>query len=221
MSARSLGQSRPRLAWRVVALALLGFAPVTSPATASGIATCEEPFVFPDKAVNVIIAPYEFTVEARDPEAKTDVGETGRQLTLALELDTVLTARYPSLGVIAVLPQQATTGVKKCTADSIVSGLLWRKDKYVPQPGQALIIVTGLIYQEGEDLLLQTKLRSGTFHQYLTRHHAKRPRRTHNRSSGCPGRGARSHCCRRHGLSCIPTTPDHEVGPESDQRDFS
>ncbi len=223
MSARPLGQSRARLAWRSFALALLGLAPVISPASASGIGSCEQPFVFPDTAVNVIVAPYEFAGgEARDPDSMTNVGEAARDLARALALDTVLTARYQRLGVIAVLPLDVTAGVaerEKCTADSIVWGLLWRKDKYAPRPGQALIVISGLIYQEGEELFLQTKLRS--VHFIGTSHGTDRsppPRCTH---SQFPGRRARGDCFRRYGLFCIPTTLDHEVGPESDQRYLS
>jgi hypothetical protein len=126
-----------------------------------------EPFVFSGSAVNVLILPYEFAGGAdADPNAELDVNKTERELMRLLKLDTVLTARFGSLGVITIQPQpqNATAGVvgEKCTADDIVERLLRQRD-HAPKANQALIIITGLIYREGEDLFFQTKLRSILF----------------------------------------------------------
>jgi hypothetical protein len=173
MPIRLLSQSRTRLVWCSVTLLLLGLATITTCATADTNTPCEAPFVFPDSAVNVLILPYELAGSGvHNPDAKWDGSEAARDLTWALARDTVLSARYDGLGVITVLPKHATEGVvegEECTADAIVSRLISRggEDKYAPQPGQAFVIMTGLLYQEADDLFLQTKLRSvriGTSH---------------------------------------------------------
>ena len=164
MPVYSLGRFRVRLAWQIAAFTLLGLAAVTSRATAS---SCNEPFVFSDSAVNVLILPYEFAGGAdAGPNAELDMNKTERDLMRLLKLDTVLTARFGSVGVITIQPQpqNATVGVvgERCTADDIVERLLRQKD-HAPKANQALIIITGLIYREGEDLFFQTKLRSILF----------------------------------------------------------
>ena len=150
-----------RFCQRSVMLALLGLESIATCATAKSIMPCEAP-LFADASVNVIILPFEYAGSDADEQyIKWGTSEAARDLTWALAQDTILSARYEGLGVVAVPPKQLAEG-EGCTEDAVASWLEKQTGEYTnaPRPGQAFILLSGLIYQEAGELFLQTKLRS-------------------------------------------------------------
>jgi hypothetical protein len=134
-----------------------GLAPATllhTGAEAGMVASLDEPAVFPDAALNVVVLPYQ-----TDKAVGRPLGGPARELGLLLQLDSLLTlGRYGGFGTVYL---HSRGDGEDPPEESVEDQLLDRKPGAgaVVQPGQALIVVWGRIYQEGPDIYLQTYLR--------------------------------------------------------------
>jgi len=139
------------LAVLVLAGGLLG----ASRAEAGMMSSCDEPVVFPEAALNVVVLPYK-----ADRAVGRPLGGPARVLGLLLQLNSLLTlGRYGSLGTVYLHSPREDGG--DCSEELVEDQLLNKKPGAgaVVQPGKALILLWGRIYQEGPDIYLQSYLR--------------------------------------------------------------
>ena len=131
-----------------IALAIgASFAFATS-AHAGALASCREPFAFVNADVNVVVLPYFQSGAAQRP-----LNGLGSQLALLLKLETLYRAlSYDKWGVVLL------TGTKEECDPARVT------DKLVQQnmihPGGRLIVVFGKVYQQDNDVYVQTFARA-------------------------------------------------------------
>ena len=118
------------------------------------MASCDQPAVFPGAALNVVVLPYK-----ADRAVGRPLGGPARELGLLIQLNSLLTlGRYGSLGAVYL---HSSPDRDDCPEEEVEDQLLYRRPGAgaVVQPGRAIILLWGRIYQEGEDIYLQTYLR--------------------------------------------------------------
>jgi hypothetical protein len=118
------------------------------------MSSCDEPSVFSGAALPFVVLPYKADLAVGQP-----LGDPAANLGLLLQLNSLLTlGRYGSLGAVFLHSRE---GRDDCPEELVEDQLLDRKpgaDRVV-QPGKALILLWGRIYQEGSDIYLQSYLR--------------------------------------------------------------
>jgi hypothetical protein len=130
--------------------ALLLLLPALASAGAQNI-PCREPFVFSGAAVNVVVLPYAYSVPAADS------ADTGRQLSVLVQLETLRAiARFGSVGAV-----QLVGSAEECAPEAVLAKLLGQQGGASAQvtPGHGLVLVWGRVYQEDEDIYVQTFVR--------------------------------------------------------------
>jgi|KBSMisStandDraft_5_1062788.scaffolds.fasta_scaffold51588_3 hypothetical protein len=105
-----------------------------------------QPFAFKDAEINVVILPY-----FQAGQAQHDLNGLGSQLALLVKLDTLYRAMaYDRWGIILL------TGRKEeCNPEKIASDLI---PSMIP-PGGRLIVIWGKLYQQDENVYVQTFVR--------------------------------------------------------------
>jgi hypothetical protein len=126
---------------------------------------CHEPLVFSGSPVNVFAVEYESPRNDRptrpgDSTGDRDLKKTAQQLTWLIKLDAFLTARYDGLAVVTAL-DEGPPGA--CRPQTLFDTLMRLHGERAPQPGQALVFLYGRIYQEGQEIFLQSYLRRVRF----------------------------------------------------------
>ncbi len=145
-----------------IATLLLVFAAITPKVHAMGNAPCDSARVFDGAAVNVVVLPYAYT--APPQMAERDIGEKLTALIQGEVLYSIL--RFQSIGVVRLYGDP-----EDCSPDRVLPRLItppsvdWGAFFQNPPaslkgPGRsALVVLWGTIYQEGENLYVQTFLR--------------------------------------------------------------
>jgi hypothetical protein len=118
-------------------------------ARAGMLAACEEPSGFAGP-VQVFVLQYGFEPSAL--EADQRLVETARRLSYLIQLDVLANDSYGSIA--SILLQEEKSG--SCTAGEVQDRLL---GSGALRPGQAVALVWGRIYREGDDVLVQSYLR--------------------------------------------------------------
>jgi len=140
--------------------AVLALSAGLGPARAGGIAPCYDPFVFSGSPVNVFTVEYESPQNDRpirpgETRENRDLKKTAQQLTWLIKLDAFLTTRFGGLAVVTAL-DEGPPGA--CRPETLLGRLMGMRGVRGPQPGQALLFLYGRIYQEGQEIFLQSYL---------------------------------------------------------------
>lgn len=116
---------------------------------------CSSPFVFSDAAVNVVVLPY-------DDTAVSDATShnSGTQLALLVQMDAL--SHILGYGNVGAVQMEASPGASRECSATIVAGKILGKN-YGAQaqikPEHGLVLVWGLMYEEDDDLYVQTYMR--------------------------------------------------------------
>jgi hypothetical protein len=131
---------------RRAAAALLAFACLLAPAAVGGMmAACEEPQVFPDAAVNAVILPYRYT--GARPDAR--LSEAARALSRMLQQEVLFSMlKYDSVGATELVRMSS----RPCNPNEVLQRVRMR-------PGHGIALLWGRIYEEGNDLFVQSYIR--------------------------------------------------------------
>ena len=123
-------------------LTLLCVAPL---ANAVGFARCGgRPFAFKDADVNVVILPY-----FQSGQSSHDLSGLGSQLALLVKLDTLYRAMtYDKWGIVLLAGPKEQCKPETIAFDLLLSGMV--------HPGSRLIVVWGTLYQQDENVYVQT-----------------------------------------------------------------
>lgn len=126
-------------------------------ASAGGFMPCEMPFVFSGAAANIV--PIEFLATASDARNSDSASfqklqRTAQHLAWLVELDSWHQPTYGSLGVVAHLFLRQI-----CAPDEILSGIIEGRGGGRVKPEQVLLVLQGRIFIEGEQVLVQSRLR--------------------------------------------------------------
>ena len=115
-------------------------------AQAGAIASCGAPVVFEDAEVNVVVLPY-----LQSGSSPRQLNGLGSQLALLVKLETLYRAlAYDSWGIVLLTGQK-----QECDPDRIARDLLSRI-----HPSGRLLEVWGKLYQQDQDIYVQTFARS-------------------------------------------------------------
>src|SRR6516225_6336769 len=130
---------------------------------------CRFPMVFEGAAVNVVVLPYRYAGES------DSLTSLGNRLSLLVKLD-VLTniLEYGSVGAVQMeMPEGTSKNDPSCLPETVLPILLGSRPPQMGlagmydtrgsanalRPGHALVLVWGLLYEEGEDVFVQTYAR--------------------------------------------------------------
>jgi hypothetical protein len=133
----------------LVALLLAGWL-WAGTAQAGGRLPCEAPQIFSAAAVNVLVLPY------RDARTnRQDRGSAGWRLATLVQQETLLALlKYQSIGVTELT---AESGL--CDVRQVLQQVTRGQGNGQLAPGRALVVIWGRVYQEGEDIYVQSYLR--------------------------------------------------------------
>jgi hypothetical protein len=136
----------------VAIVAFVGLFPVAAHAGRPNV-PCQSPFVFPDASVNVVVMPYR---ESGLPQ-KQGKG-SGTELSLLIQMDVL--SHILDHGNVGAVQLEATTPAEQevCRPEIVGNKLLARAAgaEATVAPGNGLVLVWGLLYEEDEDLYVQT-----------------------------------------------------------------
>jgi hypothetical protein len=116
---------------------------------------CRRPYVFPGATLNAVIVPYQY-VGTHDTLERS---QAAQRLGLILQRE-VLHSLLAYNGIAAVQLIKPSGGAT-CDADIIAAQLLGRApgaESHVG-PGQSLVVLSGILYEEGADLYIRSFLR--------------------------------------------------------------
>lgn len=133
-----------------VALAMLvaGLS-VSDSAQAGGLGVCEAPFAFEAADVNVVVLPYTYAGGPDNPLSKT-----AKKLPLLIQLDSLFSLiKYGSVGVTYLRGEEQICE----TVEAKLLGKAPGAERQV-RPGHGLVVLWGTIYEEGNDIYLQSYL---------------------------------------------------------------
>jgi hypothetical protein len=136
----------------VAAVVFMGLFPRAAYAGRANV-PCQSPFVFPDAAVNVVVLPYR---ESGLPQMEGK--GSGTELSLLIQMD-VLSHILDHGSVGAVQLEADTPAEQNVCRPEIVGNKLLEKTpgaETTVGPGKGLVLVWGLLYEEDEDLYVQT-----------------------------------------------------------------
>jgi hypothetical protein len=134
-------------------------------AYAAPIDSCREPFVFTQLPINLLAVEYTSrtigTPSQSHPDRDLALETTAQQLAWLVKLDAALSAIYSGLGIVGAY---ANGDPQACAPDQLLASLAERKQD-LGRSGQALLILYGRIYQEDDNVYLQSYLRRVRFGQ--------------------------------------------------------
>ncbi|OJA84510.1 hypothetical protein [Burkholderia ubonensis] len=123
-------------------------------ARAGAIAPCDQPVVFEGSAVNVLVLPY--TAGVSFDEHVTTIG---MRLSLLIQQDSLIRlAKYSSIAVVDLVPRRKGGFESPCNPETVLRVALgWTPGapRHI-QPGKGVVLVWGRIYQEKDDIYIQT-----------------------------------------------------------------
>lgn len=136
----------------IAAIASIGLFPLAAHAGRPNV-PCPSPFVFPDAAVNVVVLPYR---ESGLPQMQGK--GSGTELSLLIQMD--LLSHILDHGNVGAVQLEATTPAEQdsCRPEVVANKLLNNipgAETTVAQ-GRGLVLVWGLLYEEDDDLYVQT-----------------------------------------------------------------
>jgi hypothetical protein len=132
----------------LVALALLVI-PAVASAQINGVG-CSNPLISPDAAINVVVLPYS------QPASLGPMSPFGEELAEVVKLETMLTiARLRTVAAVHLFHDVRGA----CAPDAVYARLRTKAAPRPLQPGRALILIWGRIFESGEDLFIQTFIR--------------------------------------------------------------
>jgi hypothetical protein len=118
---------------------------------------CRFPMVFDGAAVNVVVLPYTY---AGSDYALSDLGT---RLSLLVKLDVLShILDYGSVGAVQMeMPEGVRTTDRSCQPETVLAKLLGDSQGPVIalRPRHGLVLVWGLMYEEGDDIFVQTYAR--------------------------------------------------------------
>jgi hypothetical protein len=116
------------------------------PAQAIAIASCREPFGFGGAEVNIVVLPY-----YQEGPSPVDLNGTGTQIALLLKLETLFRAtEFDHWGIVLM------TGTKQECDPDVVGKRMMASEIH---PGGRLILLWGKLYQQEDDIYVQSYLR--------------------------------------------------------------
>ncbi len=118
-------------------------------ARAGMLAACDEPAGFAGP-VQVFVLQYGFEPSAADADPR--LVETARRLSYLMQLDVLANDSYGSIASILLQEERSDS----CRAGVVQNRLL---ESGALRPGQAVALVWGRVYREGDEVLVQTYLR--------------------------------------------------------------
>jgi hypothetical protein len=116
------------------------------------MAPCETPRVFSGAAVNALILPYRYT----GPKRFYPLSETGDKLSRILQLEVLFSMlKHGDVGSTVLMGKPG-----KCNVKSVLKKLMGHPIGYPGEllPGRALVILSGRIFEDGDDIYLQSYL---------------------------------------------------------------
>jgi hypothetical protein len=116
---------------------------------------CRNPFVFSDAAVNVVVLPYDDTAVSEATSRNS-----GTQLALLIQMDALShILRYGNVGAVQMEAPPGAGG--DCNVNAVAAKLLAKEHgaQAQIQPEHGLVLVWGLMYEEDDDLYIQTYVR--------------------------------------------------------------
>jgi hypothetical protein len=142
--------------WYLSAFATLLFAP---PAGADiSHRSCKTPMVFEDAAVNVVVLPYRYAAGNN-----SSLSNMGNRLSLLIKLNVLShILDYGSIGAVQMeLPPGASQDDRACQPEIVLSALLGTVPGATQKLGlgHGLVLVWGLLYEDGDDVFVQTYAR--------------------------------------------------------------
>lgn len=128
---------------------------------------CRFPMVFGGAAVNVVVLPYTYAGGSRS------LADTGNRLSLLVKLDVLShILEYGSVGAVQMeMPEGVRTDDRSCQPETVLPILLGtrpanlalsgmfadnRDAQNAIYPGHGIVLVWGLLYEEGDDIFIQT-----------------------------------------------------------------
>ena len=111
---------------------------------------CSKPFIYPESDVNTVVLPYSYA------GGNQRLNETGRRISLLIQADTLL--HIMPYGRIASVQLEPSPGAEaECEPQVVLGKLLGKNPNYREiKPGKGLVLIWGLIYEEGGDIFLKT-----------------------------------------------------------------
>lgn len=122
------------------------------PALAGALASCEKPRVFSGAAVNAVILPYRYT----GPNRYRSLSETGHKLSRLLQLEVLFSMlKHGNVGATELTGEPG-----RCDVNSVLKEIMRRRPDQsgALRPGRALVILWGRIFEDGDDIYLQSYL---------------------------------------------------------------
>lgn len=129
------------------------------PAGAEMMRSCDDPRVFAQTPVNVLLLPYTYT--GTQSEMARPLSEAAGRLGLLMQHDSLIEmTKFETIGVVNLVN---TPGARPCDADRIWDRMVGpQRDRYAGlRPGGAAVMIWGRIYEEGTTLYVQSYLRYG------------------------------------------------------------
>lgn len=127
-------------------------------ASSADIRSCEEPRVFRDTPVNVLILPYTYT----GPDQSRPLSESARLLGILMEQDSLIDmVKYGSIAVVNLVNLPGSH--RPCVPDEIWERMAGsRRDPNVgARPGAGVVMMWGRLYEESGSLFIQSYIRFG------------------------------------------------------------
>jgi len=119
---------------------------------------CRKPMVFPGAAVNVVVLPYRYA-----GGSTSSLSTMSDRLSLLVKLNVLSNIlEYGSVGAVQMeMPQGASRNDPSCQPEFVLPKLLGKMPGADQQlaSGHGLVFVWGLLYEEGDDVFVQTYAR--------------------------------------------------------------
>jgi hypothetical protein len=118
---------------------------------AGGRLPCYQARVFGNAAVNALVLPFRYTGKQTG-----DIKSTGSRLAALIQQETLFAMlKYGSVGATELVSE----GDQFCDVREVVRLIMDRTDNYKFRSGHAMVIIWGRIYEEGQDVYVQSYIR--------------------------------------------------------------
>ncbi|RQS65769.1 hypothetical protein DID96_25420 [Burkholderia sp. Bp8963] len=125
---------------------------LNSPAWAVEQRPCDSPGVFGGAAVNVLILPYRVALKSEHP----DVTASGSRLAALVQFEVLYSIlKYGSIGVTTLVAKPG----RDCDVDDVIAKVTHGDGPEIVRPGNGLVVIWGRIYEEGEQIFVQSYVR--------------------------------------------------------------
>jgi hypothetical protein len=129
-----------------------------APAARAGapMVSCDHPFVFSNAKVNAVILPYTYSGEAERP-----LSVAAQKLSGLIYLNTLFSLlKFQSIGAVQLTASEPAERAR-CTDKVVLNKLIGKSPGAQAQlrPGGGLVIIWGRLYEEGDDIYVQSYVR--------------------------------------------------------------